>query len=148
MKISSKLIPFFSLLFVFCSPQQKGDINREWVAAHIFIDGKEILENDFKKTGWFPKSSRTKPFYIGTSDPQLNILLGGNEDKPIRADFSNGAETFKIFNSTDVRFNGDYKKDIKTDTVMQEGIKTVYYFLTLESDKNKILAVRSESVFR
>jgi len=148
MKMSSKLTPFLLLLFVFCSPQQKGDMNREWQAAHIFIDGKEILNNDFKQTGWFPKNSRTKPFFIGSNDQQLHLLLDGSDDEPIRADFSNGLKTFKIFNATDVRFNGDYKVGIKTDTVMQEGIKTVYYFLTLESDKNKILAVRTESVFR
>ncbi len=142
----NKIIILFSFLFVFCSSQVKDEVFGDWLAVHIFIDGKEILENNYEETGWFPKQYRAKRFYILESFKQINLQLGWHDDKPIKAEFSNEPHKFQIFNSTDDRFNGTYTKSIKIDTVMQEGVRTVYYFLTLESKKNKILAVRNRAL--
>jgi len=148
MKIISKLVLLFTFFLSFCSSASIDEIYGDWLAVHIFIDGKEILENDFEETGWFPKHYKTKPFYIMKGFQKIDLKLGWHDDPPVKADFSNNPENFEIFNATDERFNGVYQKTIETDTVMQEGVKTVYYFLTLESERNKILAVRNKAIFK
>ncbi len=153
MKVLYKFIPLFSLFFIFCSSKTTNELNGDWLAVHIFINGEEILDNNFEETGWFPKYYKTKPFYIMSSYKALNLQLEDHGKNQISAKFDfeknkEGEEIFKIYNSKDKRFNGNYKYSIEKDTVNQEGVKTAYYFLTLESENTKIMAVRNKALFK
>ena len=137
---------FLLIITISCNEQKPhltDEIIGDWVVVHIFQNGDEILDNNFEKTGWFPKYNRTKQFYIHQNN--LNLYMNRHE-KPILANISFNDSIFKISNSTDSRFNNKYRIEIKTDTVNQEGVKTAYYFLTLNSDKTKILAVKNKAL--
>ena len=137
------------LIIIYSCNGQKSDLTDEiigdWNVVHIFQNDEEILNNNFKENGWFPKYNRTKKFFIRPGN--LNLYLE-RHGEPILANISINDSLFQVTNSTDPIFNDDYKIDIKSDTVNQEGIRTAYYFLTLSSDQTKILAVKNKALIQ
>lgn len=143
-----KILVLFLVLSLSCSQKTSNkEVYGDWRAVHIFYEGEEILKNNYKETGWFPSYNKAKRFYIHKGS--MNLYLDRHE-KPIVGEFTfveQDSTKINIYNATDVRFNGIYQYKLEKDTVMQEGVKTAYYFLTLESEDTKIMAVRNKAIF-
>ena len=144
-----KNIPYFiTILTLFsCSTNFSDKIYGDWRAVHIFYKGNEILYNDFNKNEWSVQLYRTKIFYIDKSSNQWVLYLKGDDEEPIRGNFrlleANKDSDFEIYNASDKRFNGIYNRHIEIDTV-EQAFKNIVYYMTLESEEIKIMAVKAE----